>query len=64
MKNWKVPKEIAEKYRLPSEMPIFKTDGKKTIIDILTESGLCKTRNEARRLIQQGAVSLITTGEK
>ena len=44
---------------LPKDISTFKTDGKKTIIDILKESGLCKTRNEARRLIEQGAVECV-----
>lgn len=41
----------------PQEMPKFKTDGKKTILSILTESNLVSSGNEARRLIKQGAVS-------
>lgn len=42
---------------VPQEMPEFKSDGKKTILTILTESNLAASRNEARRLIKQGAVS-------
>jgi len=42
---------------IPQEMPTFKTDGKKTILAILTESNLVASGNEARRLIKQGAVS-------
>ncbi len=42
---------------IPQDMPKFKTDGKKTILAILTESNLASSGNEARRLIQQGAVS-------
>ncbi|MDP2830807.1 MAG: tyrosine--tRNA ligase [Candidatus Omnitrophota bacterium] len=42
---------------IPQDMPKFKTDGKKTILAILTESNLAASGNEARRLIQQGAVS-------
>ncbi|MCX5695145.1 MAG: tyrosine--tRNA ligase [Candidatus Omnitrophica bacterium] len=42
---------------IPSEMPEFKTDAKKTIINILTESKLAVSGNEARRLIKQGAVT-------
>jgi tyrosyl-tRNA synthetase len=41
----------------PEEMPAFRTDGKKTILAILTESKLVLSGNEARRLIKQGAVS-------
>lgn len=42
---------------VPQEMPKFKTDGKKTILTILSESNLVASGNEARRLIKQGAVS-------
>jgi tyrosyl-tRNA synthetase len=41
----------------PQDMPKFKTDGKKAILPILTESKLAASGNEARRLIKQGAVS-------
>ncbi len=42
---------------IPQDIPVFKTDGKKTILAILTESKLAASGNEARRLIKQGAVS-------
>jgi tyrosyl-tRNA synthetase len=42
---------------IPQDMPEFKTDSKKTIISILTESKLAASGNEARRLIKQGAVT-------
>ena len=42
---------------IPQDMPKFKTDGKKNILTILTESKLVVSGNEARRLIKQGAVS-------
>ena len=42
---------------VPQDMPVFKTDGKKTVLVILTESKLAVSGNEARRLIKQGAVS-------
>jgi len=41
----------------PQDMPEFKTDSKKNIVVILTESKLAASGNEARRLIKQGAVS-------
>lgn len=46
-KNKQVPCDIAE-YRVNKQMKI---------IDILTDGGLAKSRNEARRLIQQEAVT-------
>jgi tyrosyl-tRNA synthetase len=42
---------------IPADMPEFKTDSKKTIVNILTESKLTASGNEARRLIKQGAVT-------
>jgi len=41
----------------PQDIPLFKTDGTKTILAILSESKLATSGNEARRLIRQGAVS-------
>jgi tyrosyl-tRNA synthetase len=42
---------------IPQHLPSFKTNGKKTILVILTESKLAASGNQARRLIKQGAVS-------
>lgn len=42
---------------IPLDMPEFKTDGKKNIVSILTETKLAASGNVARRLIKQGAVS-------
>ena len=60
-------KELAENAReefqrvfglkeLPQDIPEYKIDGKQTILNILLESGLVKSGNEARRLLKQGAV--------
>lgn len=44
---------------LPQEIPTYKLRGyKSNIINILLESGLTESKNEARRLIKQGGVSL------
>ncbi|MDD5431386.1 MAG: tyrosine--tRNA ligase [Candidatus Omnitrophica bacterium] len=40
----------------PQEIIEYRSDGKKAIISILTESGLVSSGNEARRLLKQGAV--------
>ena len=40
----------------PQEMLEFKIDSEKTAVDICVESGLVKSKNEARRLIQQGGI--------
>ncbi len=41
---------------LPQEMPEIKINSEKTAVDICVESGLVKSKNEARRLIQQGGI--------
>jgi len=42
---------------IPQDLPVFKLlEEKKGLIDIITESGLCKSKNEVRRLIRQNAV--------
>jgi tyrosyl-tRNA synthetase len=43
--------------QLPKDMPVFQLKGSQRIIEIITESGLAKSGNEARRLIRQGAVN-------
>jgi tyrosyl-tRNA synthetase len=42
----------------PSDAPVFTLQGAKTIVDILSEAGLVKSRGEARRLIDQGGVRI------
>lgn len=46
----------------PTDIPEFKIDGPRKALDLLTESGVAKSKNEARRLIQQGGASFL--GEK
>ncbi len=44
---------------LPEELPEYTIDpAKNTVIEILLDSGIAASRNEARRLIQQGGVTL------
>lgn len=42
---------------IPSDTPEYKISAPVKILDLLAASGLCGSKNEARRLIQQGAVS-------
>ena len=54
---------VFSRKELPDEMPQYKIKGKNlSIVEILTQSGLVESKNEARRLIQQGGVYL--DGEK
>ena len=43
---------------VPDEMPSFAAASPMRMLDLLTSSGLAKTRSEGRRLLSQGAVSL------
>ncbi len=43
---------------VPDEMPSFPASSSVRMLDLLTSSGLARTRNEGRRLLSQGAVSL------
>ncbi|MBU4346913.1 MAG: tyrosine--tRNA ligase, partial [Candidatus Omnitrophica bacterium] len=50
---------VFSRRELPQEIAAYKLiSGGNNIIDILLDSGLVRTKNEARRLIQQKAVSL------
>ncbi|MFP4472327.1 MAG: tyrosine--tRNA ligase [Candidatus Omnitrophota bacterium] len=42
---------------LPDDMPEYVLTGKDALLDILSGSGMASSRNEARRLLKQGAVS-------
>jgi tyrosyl-tRNA synthetase len=42
----------------PQEIPIYKLTPENNIIDIILKSGLAGSKNEVRRLVQQGAVML------
>jgi tyrosyl-tRNA synthetase len=51
--------QVFSKRELPKDPPVYKLKKQKSsIIDILLDSGLTDSKNEARRLINQGGVSL------
>ncbi len=39
-------------------MPEFVLAGERALVDVIVESGMVKSKNEARRLIQQGGIEL------
>ncbi len=41
---------------LPNEIPEFAIGSEKLVVDICAESGMVKSKNESRRLIQQGGI--------
>ncbi|MFC1805086.1 tyrosine--tRNA ligase [Candidatus Omnitrophota bacterium] len=50
---------VFSRKELPDQIAVYKLKGKKTaVVDILLESGLVKSKNEARRLLTQGGVKL------
>lgn len=51
--------QVFSKGELPQDIPVYKLKKQKSsIIEVLLDSGLTASKNEARRLIQQGGVSL------
>ncbi len=53
---------VFQERELPPEMPTYTMESPTNIVDLLADSGLAKSKSEARRLIQQGGVRL--DGEK
>ena len=53
---------VFQERELPPDMPTYTLEGSANIVDLLADSGLTKSKGEARRLIQQGGVRL--DGEK
>ena len=53
---------VFQERELPPEMPIYALEGPTNVVEVITASGLAKSKSEARRLIQQGGVRL--NGEK
>jgi len=53
---------VFQERELPPEMPAYPMESPTNIVNLLADSGLAKSKSEARRLIQQGGVRL--DGEK
>jgi len=53
---------VFQERELPPEMPTYPMESPTNIVNLLADSGLAKSKSEARRLIQQGGVRL--DGEK
>ena len=50
--------KVFSKKENPDDMPVFKPAAGMTIVAVIIETGLAKSKNEARRLIEQGGVKL------
>jgi tyrosyl-tRNA synthetase len=47
-----------QRKEVPAEIPAFRPSKGQLLLDVLAESGLTPSRREARRLVEQGAVSI------
>jgi len=50
-------------HKLPTDIPDYALDQPTNILTLIVEAGLASSKSEARRLIQQGGVSLYPNGE-
>ena len=50
--------KVFQRHQLPDEMPIFELDSPMTIVNVMAAAGMTRSKGEARRLVQQNAVSL------
>jgi tyrosyl-tRNA synthetase len=51
-------KRVFQREELPEDIPVLPVRGEPHLADLLAENGLAKSRNEAKRLIEQGGVRL------
>jgi tyrosyl-tRNA synthetase len=51
-------KQVFQQGKLPDDMPLYRLAGPTNVVDIIAEAGLTRSKSEARRLVQQNAVSL------
>ena len=49
---------VHQQRKLPEDMPCYSLTGPTNIVDIIHGSGMTRSKGEARRLVQQGAVKL------
>lgn len=49
---------LFQKNDLPDEIPAFKAEGETGLLDVLVDSGLVKSKSQARRLVQQNGVKV------
>ncbi len=47
-----------QKGDMPDEIPEFHPEGEPVLLDVLVDSGLVKSKSQARRLIQQNGVKI------
>jgi tyrosyl-tRNA synthetase len=55
-------KRVHQKRQLPEDMPTYPLAEPESVVDIITAADMARSKSQARRLVQQGAVR--TDGEK
>ena len=50
--------QLFQKKELPDEVPEYKISGSMSVVDVLVDSGLAKSKGDARRLIEGGGVKV------
>ncbi len=55
---------VFQKKEIPEEMTEVKTGGKETLMKILVVAGVLSSKSEFRRLVEEGAVTELQSGEK
>mgnify|MGYP006425281293 FL=1 len=50
---------VFKKKSVPDEVPVFEVKDSLSVLDILTNSSLVSSKKEGRRLLDQGAVSIV-----
>jgi tyrosyl-tRNA synthetase len=50
--------QVFQRQQLPDDMPLFELVEPMNVVDIIAAAGLTRSKSDARRLVQQNAVSL------
>ena len=50
--------QVHQQRRLPDEMPTYTLTGPTNVVEIIFDTGMARSKSEARRLVKQGAVKL------
>lgn len=51
-------KQVFQRQQVPDDLPVFKLSGPMNLVDLIASAKLTRSKSEARRMIQQNAVSL------
>lgn len=51
-------RQVFQRQELPEDMPVFELSAPMTVVDLVAAAGLTRSKSEARRMVQQKAVSV------